>query len=145
MSISKSCPIEYKTVDKNIVRVNAMIIFSFLLLFVVTFNPAILIMIGIDFVIRVFPGLKYSPICFVIKKVLRLSGIKPHRINAGPKRFAAKIGLGFTVITGVGYALGLHTTVLIISLIFMIAVGMEAFFNYCLACELYPYFKKYVD
>ncbi len=142
MTVSKSCPIEYKTVDKNIIRVNAMIVFSFLVLFVVSFNPAYLIMIGIDFIIRVFFGLKYSPICFVIKRILRLSGVKPHKINAGPKTFAAKVGLLFSILSLGTYILGWENLSLGIVVVFMIATGLEAFLNYCLACQIYPYYKK---
>ncbi len=142
MAISKSCPIEYKTVDKNIIRINAMLIFSFLLLFIITFNSMFLIMIGMDFIIRVFFGLKYSPFCFIVKRILRISGVKPHKINAGPKTFAAKIGLIFTVMTSLFYFMGYMNIALTISLIFLIATGMDAFFNYCVACQLYPYYKK---
>ncbi len=142
MAVSKSCPIEYKTVDKNIIRVNAMIVFSFLVLFVVSSNPAYLVIIGIDFIIRVFFGLKYSPICFVIKRILRLSGVKPHKINAGPKTFAAKIGLLFSVFSLTAYMLGMETISIGIAVVFLIATGLEAFLNYCLACQIYPYYKK---
>ncbi len=144
MEISKSCPIEYKTVDKNIIRINAMIIFSFLVFFILTYNPVFLILILGDFVIRVFFGLKYSPICFVIKRILRLSGVKPHKINAGPKTFAAKIGLLFAISSLIAYVAGWEYISIGIASVFLIATGLEAFFNFCLACQIYPYFKKLV-
>ncbi|HEB62561.1 MAG TPA: DUF4395 domain-containing protein [Bacteroidetes bacterium] len=144
MAVSKSCPIEYKTVDKNIIRVNAMIVFSFLLLFIITFNPMFLMMIAMDYIIRVFIDIKYSPICFVIKRILKLSGVKPHRINAGPKSFAAKIGFIFTTMISIAFILGFNVTALVISAIFLIATGMDAFLNYCIACQIYPFYKKIV-
>lgn len=144
MSISRSCPIEYKTVDKNIIRINAFIVFSMLLLFIISSNWMFLLMIGTDFFIRVFFGLKYSPVCFLIKRVLRLSGVKPHRINAGPKTFAARIGLMFTVLISISFVLGFSTITLMISLIFLAASGMEALFDFCMACKIYPYYNKLV-
>jgi len=102
----------------------------------------ILVVLG-DFIIRVFWGLKFSPICFIIKKVLRLSGVKPHLINAGPKIFAAKIGLIFAVSVLIATFFGFTFLATTIALIFIIAVGLEAFFNYCLACEIFPYYNKY--
>jgi len=143
MEVNKSCPIVYKNVDKNIVRINAIVIFSFLMGFITTFNPLFLVLIVSDFIIRVFFGLKYSPICFTIKNGLNISGVKPHLINAGPKIFAARLGLVLSIIIIVSFLTGYSTFSLIVSIILSIAVGLEAFFNYCLACEIYPYYYKY--
>jgi len=143
MPVNKSCPIVYKSVDKHIIRVNAIIVFTFLLGFIFTSNPMLILMVLGDFVIRVFFGLKYSPICFFIKRGLRMSGVKPHLINAGPKIFAARIGLIFSALTFLTSLLGFTFLSTTIALVFIIAVGLEAFFNYCLACEIYPYYNKY--
>ena len=143
MSVNKSCPIVFKQVDKHIIRVNAIIVFAFLLGFIFTGNPLMILMVLGDFIIRVFFGLKYSPICFFIKRALRLSGVKPHLINAGPKIFAAKIGLILAVCILIASFLGFNFLATTIALIFIIAVGLEAFFNYCLACEIFPYYNKY--
>ena len=143
MSVNKSCPIVFRLVDKHIIRVNAIIVFAFLLGFIFTGNPLMILVVLGDFIIRVFWGLKFSPICFFIKRALRLSGVKPHLINAGPKIFAAKIGLIFAVSILSATFFGFTFLATAIALIFIIAVGLEAFFNYCLACELYPYYNKY--
>lgn len=143
MEINKSCPIVYKNVDKNIIRINAMIIFTFLLVFLFTQNSVCLVVIATDFTIRVFFGLKYSPICFFIKRGLRMSGVKPHLINAGPKIFAARIGLGLSIAVVLTFFLGYTTVSVVLAVVFIIAVGLEAFFNYCLACEIYPYYSKF--
>ncbi len=143
MSVNKSCPIVFKSVDKHIIRVNAIIVFTFLFGFITTGNLMLILMVLGDFVIRVFFGLKYSPICFFIKRGLRLSGVKPHLINAGPKIFAARIGLLFSLLTVATSLLGLTLLSSTIAVVFIIAVGLEAFFNYCLACEIFPYYNKY--
>ena len=141
MAINKSCPVDFKMVDKNIIRLNALIIFSLLLLFVVTGNTLILTIIMADFIIRVFFGLKYSPFCYCIKKLLHLAGTKPHKINAGSKIFAAKIGLLFSVLIMLFILLDMHVTAKVIAVIFLIASGMDVFFDFCIACKLYPYYR----
>jgi len=143
MSVNKSCPVVFKSVDKHIIRVNAVIVFTFLLAFIFTSNSIFILMVLGDFIIRVFFGLKYSPICFFIKRGLRMSGVKPHLINAGPKIFAARIGLIFSSLTFLTYISGFTFLSTTIAVVFIIAVGLEAFFNYCLACEIYPYYNKY--
>jgi len=143
MSVNKSCPVVNKSVDKHIIRVNAVIVFTFLLAFIFTSNAIFILVVLGDFIIRVFFGLKYSPICFFIKKGLRMSGVKPHLINAGPKIFAARIGLIFSALTFLTYFSGFTFLSTTIAVVFIIAVGLEAFFNYCLACEIYPYYNKY--
>jgi len=140
MAVNKSCPIVFKRVDKNIIRINALIIFSFISCYILTLNPVLLVLILADFIIRVFFGLKYSPICFFIKRGLRVSGVKPHLINAGPKIFAARIGLIFSISVLISYLFGYTTLSIVLASVFLIAVGLEAFFNYCLACEIYPYY-----
>ena len=143
MSINKSCPVVFEQVDKNILKINALIIFSFLLWFVISYNPVFLFLITVDFIIRVFFGLKYSPICFFIKRGLRLSGVQPHLTNAGPKIFAARVGLMFSTLALIFYFSGFPILTIGISLVFLTAVGMDVFFNICVACNLYPYFYKY--
>ena len=144
MAINKSCPLDFKKVDKNIIRLNALIIFSLLLLFVLTGSTVILMIVLIDFIIRVFFGLKYSPFCFCIKRLLHLTGIKPHKINAGSKKFAAKIGLIFSLMITVFMLLNMPVATKIIAVIFLIASGMDVFFDFCIACKLYPYYRHFI-
>ena len=71
--------------------------------------------------------------------IIRKTGNYGKTINAGPKVFAARIGL-------------ILATTIIVFLIFSNAVGamifagilgffsfMEAVFNFCVACKIYPY------
>ena len=98
MSADKSCPVDLKTVDKNMVRSNAFFVFVIIMIYLLTGNPVLILIILIDFAIRVFPGVKYSPVSRIIKYLLRKASIKPQLIDAWPKIFAAKIGLMLAII-----------------------------------------------
>jgi hypothetical protein len=74
---------------------------------------------------------------------LRLSGVQPHLINAGPKIFAARVGLILSFLAIFSYFLGFVSLTIGISLVFLLAVGMDVFLNICIACNLYPYYYKY--
>ena len=142
MSIEKSCPIEYHSIDLRVVRLNAFFVFFFSLLYLFTEIQILIYLVSLDFFIRVFLGAKYSPVCYVIKKILNISGSKPELINAGPKTFAAKIGLIFSLLIILFSSVNYYTIANIITIILVIASGLETFFNFCLACKVYPFYKK---
>lgn len=135
--MEESCPIVYHRVDENITRLNAFIVFAGLLLFVFFPIKWIIIPITADFAIRVFFGVKNSPICHGIKWTLNKMQEEPHLVNAGPKQFAAKIGLTLTLLLSILYIFDFTLTSQVIGAISFIAVGAEAFFGYCVACKVY--------
>ncbi len=133
----KSCPITIDKVNEKIIRINSLFVFLGLLGFVLTPYKVVIIPIVIDFLIRVLFGLKYSPVCFLIKHSLNILNSKPHLVNAGPKKFAAKIGLTLTSILLISYIFDFNTLELILGTISLVAIGMEVFFKYCVACKIY--------
>jgi len=135
--MEQSCPIVYQRVDENLTRVNAFIVFFGLVLFVFFPIKWIIFLITADFLIRVVGGIKYSPICHGIKWSLNKLHEEPHLVNAGPKKFAAKIGLVLTSILSLLYIFDFTLSYEIIGVISFIAVGAEAFFGYCVACKVY--------
>ena len=140
--MEKSCPIVYQRVDENITRLNAFIVFTGLVLFVFFPIKWIIIPITTDFIIRVFFGVKNSPICHGLKWGLNKMQEEPHLVNAGPKQFAAKIGLALTSTLSLLYIFDFTLTYEIIGVISFIAVGAEAFFGYCIACKVYNLLQK---
>lgn len=143
MTIDKSCPIEFKSIDLHVVRLNALFVFLFSILFLFTKIETFIYMVAIDFTIRVFFGSQYSPVCIIIKKILNLSGIQPELINAGPKTFAAKIGFILSILIFISSLFNFNILSVIIVSFLIFASGLEAIFNFCLACKIYPYFKKF--
>lgn len=138
----KSCPVDLKTVDKNLVRSNACFVFVIILLYLLTGHPVLILIILFDFAIRIFPGVKFSPVSRIIKYLLGKSRIKPEMIDAWPKVFAAKIGLILAILITVFHFLNLPIPAFVFGVIFLIASGLETFFDFCLACAIYPYYKK---
>ena len=143
MAISASCPISYDLVNEKLTRIYSAFTFVSLLIYVTTPYKWFLLISAFDFIIRVTVGVKYSPVCFIIKKSLYIFNTKPHLVNAGPKKFAAKIGLAFTVSMSAFYLLSMPEIYgLILGIFSLIAVGAEVFFKYCIACKIYRWFVK---
>ncbi len=135
--MQESCPIVNERVDEKLVRINGLIVFIGLFLFVFFSIKWVILIITADFAIRVFFGVKSSPLCTGIKWSLNKAHTKPHLINAGPKKFAAKVGLTLTSIISLLYIFNFTEASQILGIISLFAVGAEVFFNYCVACKIY--------
>ena len=133
----QSCPIVYERVDAKLTRINALITFIGLFTFVFFGIKWIILLVTADFAVRVFLGVKYSPTCYGIKWSLNKMNSEPHLVNAGPKKFAAKIGLVLTSILSLLYIFDFTLTGQILGIVSLLAIGAEAFFGYCVACKMY--------
>jgi len=140
--MQESCPIVNERVDDKLVRINGLIVFLGLFLFVFFSIKWVILIITADLAIRVFFGVKNSPLCQGIKYSLNKANSQPHLINAGPKKFAAKIGLSLTSIISLLYVFNLTEACQILGIISLVAVGAEVFFNYCIACKIYNILQR---
>ena len=140
--MQESCPIVNERVDEKIVRLNGLLVFIGIFSFVFFSFKWLILIVTADFFIRVFFGLKNSPICYLIKLGLDKTHNKPHLINAGPKKFAAKIGLFLTTTLSFLYIYNFEMAGQILGIISLIAVGAEVFFNYCVACKVYTIIQR---
>ncbi len=145
---AQSCPISTDRVNSKLTKIYSIFTFSIISIFLFTPFKEVIFISVLDFMIRIFLGVKYSPICTIIKFGLKTGNVPVHLVNAGPKKFAAKVGLLFTVIISIGVILNITTLSLIAGGIAFIAIGAEVFFDYCLACNIYSYlpdsWKKYL-
>lgn len=140
--MQKLCPISYKVIDENVARLNSLQIILLYVAFILTQSPIIIALVFADFFIRGFGDSTYSPVAFVSKFLVQRLGIKPKTMNAGPKIFAAQVG---TFITGAVLICAV-TQFSVIGCYFagviMFFALLEAAFSYCVACKLYPLFRK---
>lgn len=140
--MEKYCPIISETVDSKLIRINAFfILVTLVFYFLSPFKWAIYI-VAVDFLIRVIFGMKYSPVCKIIRYSLDIVKIEPYKVNAGPKKIASRFGLTFSLIIILFQLLKVQLAVDIVTVIFIVATGLEAFINFCLVCKIYPYLNK---
>jgi len=140
--MEKYCPIITETVDTKLIKTNALFVLVTLILSIATPWNWLIYIVTIDFSIRVFLGVKNSPVCMVIRKSMHIMNIKQHRVNAGPKKLASKFGLAFSVIIISLDLMQFPIFALVFTLIFIILTSLEVFFSYCLVCSIYPYLNK---
>jgi hypothetical protein len=140
--MKQACPISIERVDENVVRTNAVLTVLSLIIFLFTPYKWIVFVLGSDFVIRGFLNKKYSFYGAISKAIVSLFNAKAAPTNAGPKIFAAKIGVffcGALIICGI---FNLQSVIFVIGIVFMFFAFLEAAFGFCLACRIYPFIYK---
>lgn len=136
------CPITDKRINEQVSRLNALVTVVLVVLFLAFNFWQGLLFLVIDFMIRGFVDSKYSPICqfnIWLSKQLNLS-VK--MINAGPKIFAAQVGLSLATISLIAFAFNCGTACLVIAGMLGFFSFLESAFGYCVACKLYPFIRR---
>jgi len=131
----EACPIDRTLVDQNVIRLAGFV--TILTLLLGYFLPFVWGLLLVDFVLRI-KIIRLSPIVRLSKWLFHsVFKIKPKPINAEPKIFAAKIGLLFSLMLNLSLLFHLTEFKLVTLSLFLLAAGLETFFNYCLGCKIY--------
>lgn len=132
------CPISPLRVNENVVRVTAFLIASLSLLYIFTGSPYIVLLLVIDFFIRAFTSLKYSPLSWVAAQINRGLNLPVVQTDKAKKIFAARVGFLFAVsILLLGF-LHFPSSVVVSSILIVFAL-LESVLNICVGCLVYTY------
>ena len=88
----QSCPIVDAQINEKLARLISFGVFITSLIFLLTPAKWIILVLALDFFLRAYFKKPYSPLCLFCKFILEILKIKQKIVNAGPKKFAAKIG-----------------------------------------------------
>ena len=142
--MSQSCPLAFRQIDGTIARLNAFSVFVFLTLFVFIPNPLILMLVGADFMIRLYGNKQYSPF-FRFSKVLQERFKLPSvMVDAGAKRVAAHFGLFFVFIALGANLAGLSVLMYATVALFLFCLSLELLFAYCIGCKVYFIYRHFI-
>jgi hypothetical protein len=144
MRLNAFCPVTDKKIDERISRLNALVTVFVLIAFGFNHNIFLIAFLATDFLLRAFEYSKYSAINIFSNFIVILFDEAPVLINAGPKIFAARIGLTF----GALIILSILFNFQLLSLGFAVVLGLFSFlefaFGICVACIIYPYVYMFV-
>lgn len=124
-------------IDERAARTAALFVTAGLVLFWWTGSPIIPLFLVIDFTLRAFRQARYSPVAALSRTALRLARIAPLRVDAGPKLFAARLGLGFSVLLTTFALSGSSVGARVVTVLFAAPAAAEAFAGYCVGCRIY--------
>lgn len=144
MNNNAFCPISYHKINENVARLNGLFTVILLAVFLVTSNVLPVLFLLVDFLLRGIERSSWSPLAIVSKFILSKLKVAPHLINAGPKIFAARIGLLFSLLISISVVFNLEIGAIVLAFVFGSCAFMEAAFNYCVACKFYPFFYRLV-
>jgi hypothetical protein len=136
------CPITDKRIDERVARVNGLITFALITVFVVFQLWVLLAFLVVDFAIRGLIDSKYSIMCWFSKRLVNQFSNKPKLINAGPKIFAAQVGLMLSVLALGLYFVNCNYACIAIASILGFFSFLEGAFGFCVACKLYPLIRN---
>lgn len=139
----KSCPITYKKVDQNVIRVLSGLVFVLAVLFILHPVLIILIVLLYDFLVRILNYKKISPLFNLSRLLAKLMKLKKNSIDAGPKEFASKLGLVFVFCAFAIFLSGYTPVSVSIMAILAVCAFLELAFNYCIGCQIYMILKKF--
>ena len=144
MKTAAFCPISNKKIDEHISRLNGAFTIVFLGVYAFTGNIVPVIFLLIDFSFRAGYLSRFSPLAYLSRNIAKLLQLKPLLINAGPKIFAARIGLVFNVAIILSYISGLNNLALVFTGMFGLCATLESVFGFCVACQFYPFVHKLI-
>lgn len=136
----KACPISGESRDNNVVRVVAALVFAIGAVIATVRGPVggvVLLALAADFAVRGFGSPAMSPVARAAMAIARGLHLPTVRVDAAPKRFAAKIGLAFSAISGTLFLAGAPTAGLIVLGILGFCAFLEAAFGVCIGCKVY--------
>ena len=141
--MARSCPVAFRDIDGTISRLNALSVTVVLILFFMTHYVALLYLLGVDFLIRVYGNKSYSPFFNLSRMIKKAFHLKTSMVDAGAKRVAAQLGIFFVFLLLVTTHLDWLIAADIIAVLFLACTGLEFFFGYCLGCEIYFIVQKF--
>ena len=138
------CPISDKKINERVARINGAFTVLLLILFGFTgqwFIPAFL---AVDFFMRSGNLSRFSPVGYSSRNIVKLLSLEELLINAGPKIFAARIGLVISSVILVASVTGMNLTASAFAAVLGIFSFMEAAFGICVACKIYPLMYRFL-
>ncbi|MCF8224893.1 MAG: DUF4395 domain-containing protein [Bacteroidales bacterium] len=133
------CPVSTERINESIVRTTALWVVIITGIFLLIPNPYIPLFMVIDFYIRAFTRLSYSPLSWISKRIVGYFNFKVHLIDKAPKIFAARIGFFFSFMIAAFALAGLTIPAFIFASILILFAFFECGINFCAGCWVYTY------
>jgi len=133
------CPISDRKINERVARVNAAFTVLFLIVFAYTGSFWFMAFMVADFLLRGTSLAQYSLVGITSKQIVKILPLEVQLINAGPKLFAARIGLLLSAVILLATLWRMNTLALGVAGMLGLFSFLEAAFGFCVACKIYPF------
>lgn len=140
--MAQQCPLIFRQVDATVTRINSLFVILGIAAFLITQYSFVLIVLIIDFMLRLSGKKHLSPINISSLWIQKKLSLPVKMEDAGAKRLAAIFGVGFTIALLVSSWIGANLAGALIAGIFLFCAALELLFGYCIACKIYYIAKK---
>lgn len=140
MIVAWVCPISGESRDEHAVRIVAAFVVTAAIVAVVvrgTFAGVLLLALAGDFAVRAFSEPRFSALARAAVMIVRKLQLTPKPTNAAPKRFAAKIGIAFSITAGVLFLAGFPVAATAVTLVLGFCAFLESAFAICIGCKVH--------
>jgi hypothetical protein len=138
------CPVSEKKVNERVARVNAAFTVLLVILFLGTQNILFIVFLALDFLFRATTYARFSLVAISSRNIVRYLPVKELMINAGPKIFAARIGLVLSILILLAFIFRLNLLAFSISGLLGLFSFLESALGLCVACEIYPFVYNFL-
>lgn len=140
-----SCPVSGERINENATRIAATITVILTVLAVLFQWHWIMAGLAIDFAIRAFTPGKWSPLRWLSKNSSQWLRLKTIPVDAAPKKFAAGLGMGFSIAIFISGMLNYQITEYIIASMLVGCAILESAFAFCLGCVVYTFLMRFIS
>ena len=127
----------YTTESK--VRLTAFFVLLSVIFYLIFGKIVFPVFLVIDFALRSFNLSQYSPLAFISGLLVKAFKMPVNRVFLPPKRFAARIGLLFSLAIVVLHLL--NWGIFLVSSILALCAALESFVGFCAGCYVYSFLK----
>jgi hypothetical protein len=136
------CPVNERQVNENVTRLNALVTFIVVTVFIFTPYKWILFFLPLDFALRAWFQGRFSPIGRMNNYLVRSLNLGESLINEGPKLFATRIDLILSAGSVISFFAGLTVIAYVLGGVLVFFSFLEAAFGFCMACKIYPFIYR---
>jgi hypothetical protein len=140
--MAHTCPIEGTQINEPTVRVVAFLIAITAAAGILFQSPIIFLFLAFDFYVRGFYKKEWSLFRRIGIRTINVFDVKEKLIDAGGKKFAAKIGFIISALLTVSSALQLSLTVISLGGILVLFATLESALAYCVGCKVYTLYNR---
>jgi hypothetical protein len=136
------CPVSDKKINSAVIRIHASINVLIIGAFLLFPNIYVAMFLFADFLVRVINFPKLSVVGIVAQWIAKRLRLKGNQENAGPKLFAARIGLMFTFLIAASLIGGNVFAAMVLAGVLAFFSLLEGALGICVACLMYPFVHR---